>query len=259
MKRRRLGQHYLADPDVIQRMVSAAKLKKTESVVEIGTGEGALTQKLAGLCAKLNGYEVDPDNYRKTLAKVGGARVFIHLGDGFSERPRFDVLVSSLPYSRSQDFVEWISQVEYGRAVVLLQEDFVRKILSSPGSKDYRAVSAISQISSRISELGRVKTDAFRPPPKVSSLMVVLRPGVRLSAGEISNVKRLFSLRRREVSSVLAQFGLPEGGASFGKRRVYSLSPAEVYEICRIAPVERDLSHCSRAVAWSQKAFRWRL
>ncbi|HME19602.1 MAG TPA: rRNA adenine dimethyltransferase family protein [Nitrososphaerales archaeon] len=236
MKRHRLGQHYLTDESVVQRMIAAASVRRTESVVEIGTGEGALTQKLAGLCARLDGYEVDRDNYEKTLAKAGGAGVFVHLADGFSEKPTFDVLVSSLPYSRSQDFVEWISQVQYDRAVVLLQEDFVRKVLSPPGERDYRAVSAIAQISSDIEELGPVRRDAFRPPPRVDSLMVAVRPKVRLSEREISNIKRLFSLRRREVSSALAQLGFPSAVSQYGKRRVYSLSPPEVHEICRGTP-----------------------
>ena len=232
MKRHSLGQHYLIDPDVIRLMISVAMVKKTESVVEIGTGEGVLTQRLAGSCARLDGYEVDPDNYKKTLGKVRGTEVHIHHADGFSERRKFDVLVSSLPYSRSQDFVEWISQVEYNRGVVLLQEDFVRKILSPPGDRDYRAVSAIAQISSEFRNLARVGRDAFQPPPRVSSALVAVRPKIRLPDEEISSIKKLFSLRRRRVSSALAQFGLRRAGERFGRRRVYSLGPAEVHEIC---------------------------
>ncbi|HYC11238.1 MAG TPA: rRNA adenine N-6-methyltransferase family protein [Nitrososphaerales archaeon] len=242
MKRHSLGQHYLIDPDAIRLMISAAMVKETESVVEIGTGEGVLTQRLAGMCARLDGYEVDPDNYKKTLARSRGTRVRMHRVDAFSERPKFDVLVSSLPYSRSQDFVEWISQVEYNRAVVLLQEDFVRKVLSPPGSRDYRAVSAIAQISSGIRRLARVRRDAFSPPPRVNSVLVDVRPKLRLSEGEISNIKKLFSLRRREVSSALAQFGLQPLADDFGRRRVYSLAPGEVHEICRTASLARDLS-----------------
>ena len=253
MKRHALGQHYLTDPDVVDRMISAAKVGKDESVVEIGTGEGALTQRLAGLCARLDGYEVDRENYEKTVARVAGANAFIHLADGFSPRKAFDVLVSSLPYSRSQDFVEWISQARYDRAVVLLQEDFVRKVMAPPGDRDYRAVSATAQISSEIEVLGRVSRDAFRPPPRVNSLMVAVRPKVRLSGREVSNIKELFSLRRREVSSALAHFGLRGEGASYQRRRVYSLAPAEVHEICG-GRAARDLSSRRKAAAWSPKA-----
>lgn len=232
MKRRDLGQHYLADPDVVQRMIDVAGIKRHESVVEIGTGKGVLTEKIACLGSRFDGYEIDPANYRETLRRLRGTKASIHLADAFEERPEFDVLVSSLPYSRSLDFIEWISQPEYDRAVVLLQEDFVRKVLSPPGSRDYRAVAAIAQISSELTVVGRVGRGAFQPPPKVGSALVRIRPRVRLTEKQISKVKHLFSLRRREVTSVLSQFALGRDGIDYGRRRVYSLSPEEVYLLC---------------------------
>ncbi len=212
-------------------MVAAAELDGSESVLEIGTGRGVLTEMLAGACSSLLGYEVDPANYRETLARVKGRNVSVRLADAFKERPRFDVLVASLPYSRSLDFVEWISQVEYLRGVVLLQEDFVRKVLSPPGSRDYRAVSAICQVSSTIRVLERVGRSAFRPQPRVSSVIVSVKPKVRLTRAQVLSVKRLFSLRRREVSSALALLGFPDR-RGYGRLRVMSLSPQEVFEIC---------------------------
>jgi 16S rRNA A1518/A1519 N6-dimethyltransferase RsmA/KsgA/DIM1 with predicted DNA glycosylase/AP lyase activity len=223
-------------------MIDSAGILPTESVVEIGTGKGTLTRELAGLCSRLDGYEVDRENYRQTLLKARGSNVFIHLADAFEERRDFDVLVSSLPYSRSQDFIEWISQVKYDRAVVLLQEDFVRKVLSPPGSRDYRAVSAIAQISSEMEEICRVGSSAFQPPPKVSSRLVIMKPKIRLTEEQISIIKKLFSLRRRTVSFVLARFALPGGAEECGGRRFYSLTPEEVYEICQRKGSERDLS-----------------
>jgi 16S rRNA A1518/A1519 N6-dimethyltransferase RsmA/KsgA/DIM1 with predicted DNA glycosylase/AP lyase activity len=233
MKRRVLGQHYLVDSTVIERMIEAAELKPTDSVVEIGTGKGALTEKLAGHCLKLDGYEVDPGNYRATLSRLGGANAHIHLMDGFQRLSPFGVLVSSLPYSRSRDFIEWISRVEYQRGVVLLQEDFVKKVLSKPGARDYRAVAAITQISSEVKEITRVGRNAFDPPPKVNSMIVFIRPRRRLLEGEISNVKKLFSLRRRRVSTALRILGFRTEFKDYGSRRVSSLLPVEVYEICR--------------------------
>jgi 16S rRNA (adenine1518-N6/adenine1519-N6)-dimethyltransferase len=222
-------------------MIVAAGILPTEHVVEIGTGKGTLTKELAGLCSRLDGYEVDRENYLETLSKVHGSKAFIHLADAFEERPDFDVLVSSLPYSRSQDFIEWISQAKYDRAVVLLQEDFVRKILSPPGTRNYRAVSAIAQISSEMKEVGRVNSSAFQPPPRVGSQLIVLRPKTRLTEEQVSVVKKLFSLRRRKVSSVLARLVPPGGAEECEGRRVYSLTPEEVYEICQRRAPARDL------------------
>jgi 16S rRNA (adenine1518-N6/adenine1519-N6)-dimethyltransferase len=232
MKRRNLGQHYLADPEVLQEIIGAAAIRPWERVLEIGTGRGILTKELAGLGSTFEGYEVDRGNYEKTLAALKGTKARVHLGDAFEQAPRFDVLVASLPYSRSASFIGWLSTLEYSRAVVLLQEDFVRKILSAPGTRQYRAVSALAQMSSEVEVLRRVGRGSFSPPPKVSSLLVSIRPRARISEEEVSKVKRLFSLRRREVASVLAELGMAAAGDEYGRRRVYSLRPDEVRKLC---------------------------
>ncbi len=232
MKRRRLGQHYLVDPSVVSEMVAAARIGQYDRVLEIGTGKGTLTKELAGLGASLEGFEVDPQNYSETLASVGGKGVRLHQADAFREWPGFDILVSSLPYSRSASFVEWLSQIEFRKAVVLLQVDFVNKILAEPGSRDYRAVSTISQISSEVKTLMRVERASFSPPPKVGSMLVSIEPRRRLSKNEVARIKTVFSLRRRKVDSALNKLGINGKGKEYGSRRVYSLVPEEVLEIC---------------------------
>lgn len=230
MKRRSLGQHYLIDPSVVRRLVSLAGLTGSERVLEIGTGKGVLTKELAKETSQLEGYEVDEENLRATRANVGDLKVKLHLADAFQERPRFDVLVASLPYSRSSTFVEWVSQLLYDRAVVLLQEDFVKKVMAQPGQRDYRAISVIAQASSDIRQVGRVPRSSFSPQPKVNSVVVTLKPKRRLTVREIGAVKRLFALRRRQVGAVLAKFGgtAPEGLA---RKRVFALSPDQALDL----------------------------
>lgn len=232
MSRRRLGQHYLNDGEVVRRIVAAAKIQPSERVLEIGTGRGALTGQLAALGRSFEGYEVDRENYVRTLEGLTRKGAKVHLRDAFRERPEFDVLVASLPYSKSSKFIDWVSQVDYVRGIVLLQEDFVAKVLAEPGTRDYRGVSALAQISSDIKTLFKVGRSSFSPPPRVNSVVVAFKPRQRLSKTEISRVKRLFSLRRREVVSALTKLGMPGGKEAFGKRRVYSLQPEEVMLIC---------------------------
>ncbi len=232
MKRRKLGQHYLIDQKVIRRIVEAAGILPHERVLEIGTGQGALTKELVGLGGAFEGFEVDKENYEKTLAVIGEESARIHMDDVFLQQPDFDVLVASLPYSRSATFIEWLSGIEYDRAVVLLQKEFVKKILAIPGTRDYRAVSALAQISSEVRVLGRVGRASFSPPPKVSSLLVSVRPKLRISESEVSNVKRLFSLRRREVASALTKLAIVRRKEDYGRRRIYSLKPEEVHRLC---------------------------
>jgi 16S rRNA (adenine1518-N6/adenine1519-N6)-dimethyltransferase len=231
MKRHRLGQHYLVDQDVIRRVVSLAGIGPSDQVLEIGTGRGALTKELAGLGASYLGYEVDRGNFDETSDLVRGTRARVVLADAFQERPDFDVLVSSLPYSESASFVKWLSGIGFRRAVVVLQEDFVRKITAPPGSRDYRGVSALSQICFDIKVLDRVPRAAFSPQPRVGSVVASFSPRHQIREAEVANVIRLFSLRRRLVDSALAELGM-RGVGSFGRRRVNSLRPDEVHLLC---------------------------
>jgi len=232
MKRQRLGQHYLIDPDVIRAMVGFAQIKPSEDVLEVGTGQGVLTKELAGAGKSLVGYEVDRENYDATMNTVRGMRVRIRLADAFEHKPEFDVLVSSLPYSESATFVQWLSGIRFDRAVVVLQEDFVRKIMAPPGDRDYRGVSALAQIAFEVEWLRSVNRRSFSPQPRVNSAIVRFTQKRLVSGAEVSSVVRLFSLRRKQVGSALASLGL-RVKADFGQRRVFSLLPEEVHELCR--------------------------
>ena len=236
MKRRRLGQHYLVDQEVIGRMVSLAAIGPKERVLEIGTGRGALTKELVGLGTSFVGYEVDRMNFEATLRAVRGTQGRILLADVFDEIPEFDVLVSSLPYSESATFVRWLSGVAFDRAIVLMQEDFVSKITSPPGTRDYRGISALAQLCFDVRTLGRVNRASFSPRPKVGSVIAVFVPRLLISRAEVSQIIRLFSLRRRLVDSALAELGMKREWR-FGQRRVYSLTPEEVHLLCLPAGV----------------------
>lgn len=229
MRRRRLGQHYLVDQAVVKRLVSLARIQTGEKVVEIGTGKGALTKELCRVAPEVEGYEVDKENLEATKEAVRSGKVKLHLVDAFRETPRFDVLVSSLPYSKSSSFIEWISRMSYDRAVVLLQEDFVKKIVAPPGHRDYRAISVIAQASTDVAVLGKVQRSAFSPQPRVDTVIVSLKPRRRLTERQIEGIKHIFALRRRTVAAVLGKQATNVGHV--WEKRVYSLRPQEVLEL----------------------------
>jgi 16S rRNA A1518/A1519 N6-dimethyltransferase RsmA/KsgA/DIM1 with predicted DNA glycosylase/AP lyase activity len=230
MKRRRLGQHYLVDDTVADALVARGGIVRGDMVVEIGAGRGVLTTKLMEVGAKLVSYEVDEENMEQVRGLVGGdRRVELRLADAFGERPRFDVLVTSLPYSESSRFVEWLATMSYRTASVLLQDDFAEKILAPPGDRSYRGISVIAQMSATITLGPRVGRDAFDPPPKVASRMVTLLHRRTLTEPQVALTKKMFGLRRRRLSAVSRTLGLPEAG--LGDVRVFGLSPEQVYEL----------------------------
>ncbi len=232
MRRRRLGQHYLVSGSAVRQIVDAASIQSGERVLEIGTGEGVLTLELARVADHLEAYEIDRQNYEITKGLVG-PKVELRLGDAFLARPKFDVLVSSLPYSESSVFVEWLSMSNYDRAVVVLQEDFAKKITAPAGTEAYRAVSVLAQLSSNITLRDKLNREAFDPPPRVASRIALFEYKQRLTPEEVALVKKIFGLRRRELGSVLQTLGVPGLEENYRSRRVFSLLPEEVNRIIR--------------------------
>jgi 16S rRNA A1518/A1519 N6-dimethyltransferase RsmA/KsgA/DIM1 with predicted DNA glycosylase/AP lyase activity len=203
-----LGQHYLIDPSVVTEMIGLAAVQKGERVIEIGTGRGALTRELVGLTANLEGYEIDKESYEELQRELAGTSLILHNEDAFESSPEFDVLLSSLPYSESSNFIGWLSQRRYDRAVVLLQRDFATKIAALPGSPEYRAVSVISQASARVEIVSSVGRGSFDPPPRVNSCLVTMWWRKTLRKAETAMIKRIFSQKRRTVRAALKSLGL---------------------------------------------------
>jgi 16S rRNA (adenine1518-N6/adenine1519-N6)-dimethyltransferase len=218
----------LVDPAMIDLITNTSGIRPGERVLEIGTGKGALTRKLAELSPHLEAFELDEANFMATKG-LGIRGLKLHPGDAFAASPDFDVLVSSLPYSESSNFVEWLSERDYARAVVVLQKDFVEKLVATPGEKRYRAVSVISQISSLTRIVREVGRDSFSPPPKVISVVAEMKPRTKLSQAQMQLIKLLFSQRRRKLSVALKKLNLGDGLVSpdLLAKRVQELTPRE--------------------------------
>ncbi len=230
MKRKALGQHYLIDQSIVKRIVDIASIENHESLLEIGCGKGAITKEILSRGFNLVGYEIDRDNYNYLLREFTSKNFKLFLGDAFQSDLKFDVLISSIPYSQSSRFVEWLCRRKYKRAVVVLQSDFVDKLTAEPGSKLYRAISVVTQICCMIRSEFEVPKDAFFPTPRVGSRVVTLFYRRKLSREEIIFIKRLFSYRKKKVNTALRSLGCATGN-DFADRRVFSLSPEEIFDI----------------------------
>jgi 16S rRNA (adenine1518-N6/adenine1519-N6)-dimethyltransferase len=241
-----LGQHYLVDRSVVRAMVDLAAIDPGERVLEIGTGRGALTRELVAMTASLEGYEVDRESYEGLRQELGPS-LGLHNEDAFEASPVFDVLLSSLPYSESSRFVEWLSGRRYDRAVVLLQSDFAMKITAEPGSPGYRAVSVISQASAEVEILSAVRRQSFSPPPRVNSCLVRMRWRRTLAPQEVAMIKRIFSQKRRTVRTALKNLGFapPPSAPATDENvplqcRVNSLRPQSVLALVGLLSREKE-------------------
>lgn len=247
MKRRRLGQHLLANPKLLNTIVDCAQLQGKDVVFEIGAGTGELTERLCGVAAKVYAAEIDPTLYRKAEERLSR---FTNLQlmniDGFEFTAEFDVFVSNLPYSESSHFIEWLATKKYRRAVVMLQREFVDKVTSKPGIRNYRAISALAQAIFHIKRIAKVGRSSFRPRPKVYSTLIIIEPKSKtpVNLGVQRALKKLFSFRGRILSSALRQLTKREGVPyaptlfqAFSKellaKRIQNLIPSEALLIAQ--------------------------
>ena len=226
----RLGQHFLADRSVLEQIIQACNLRKTETVCEAGAGTGVLTRELCSRAGRVVSYEVDRELFsRAKLMEIPNLELVNR--DLFREKDiEFDVFVSNLPYSKSRDAFEWLAVRKFDRAIVMVQKEFAEKLLASPGEKNYRAITAIASYCFAIKPLFDVGADAFEPRPKVESTVLKVT-SVNIATGrQIRNANLLFSKRNRKASTVAAKMGV---SADFGQRRICQLEPAEIMELAR--------------------------
>jgi 16S rRNA (adenine1518-N6/adenine1519-N6)-dimethyltransferase len=224
-KTQALGQHFLADRRVLDRIVDAADIGSDEIVCEAGTGNGVLTRELCTCARQVLSYEVDKSLFRKAQS-LGLENLQLVNADLFKVRDiKFDVFCSNLPYSKSRDALQWLATKKFNRAIVMVQQEFADKLAARPGDENYRAISAICSHCFKIEQLFAVGPEAFEPPPRVNSAVLRLVPVNVATASLIAKINRLFSQRNKKASSVAAKMGAT---ADFGNLRVDQLEPGQL-------------------------------
>jgi 16S rRNA (adenine1518-N6/adenine1519-N6)-dimethyltransferase len=183
--RKRFGQNFLHDAGVIHRILRAINGREGERLLEIGPGQGALTEGLLSSGAKLDVIELDQDLIPLLKLKFGlNPQFTLHQGDAL----KFDFaklvtgeklrVVGNLPYNISTplifhllDHADIISDMHF-----MLQKEVVERLAAEPGGGDWGRLSIMVQYHCRVEHLFNVGPGAFNPPPKVDSAIVRLVP-----------------------------------------------------------------------------------
>lgn len=181
-----LGQNFLQDASVIQRIVEALDLKRDEVVVEIGPGQGALTKILLLTGAKVAAVEFDRDLLETLNTKFSAFSNFelIHadaLQFDFSsvcQQGKTIKLAANLPYNISTPILQRLIEEKdlFNCLVLMFQREVVERITAKPGSSERGFLTVITENSFDIEYLFHVPPEAFRPVPKVWSSVVRLTP-----------------------------------------------------------------------------------
>lgn len=224
-----LGQHMLVDRRVLARIVAAAQIGKGETVLEAGTGQGTLTAELCKAAKRVVSYEVDKKLYQQAKAQLQFTNLELVNADLFKAKGmRFDVFASNLPYSRSRDAFEWLAVQKFGRAIVMVQEEFADKLAARPGNGNYRAISALVAHCFVIEKLFNVGRQSFEPQPKVESVVIRIIPVNTVTKETVKSLNLLFSKRNKKASTVAARAGIK---TDFGKKRIDQLAPNDLIKM----------------------------
>ncbi len=215
-----LGQHFLHQRSVIDRIIHAFNPRLHETVVEIGPGTGALTFLLAPRVSVLHVIELD--QRLASLLRDQADRhpqLVIHQADALrfdfcQLAPRSDNpirVIGNLPYNISTPLIFWLLTQSHciEDMCVMLQREVAQRVRASPGTKDYGRLSVMVQQQCATQRLMTVAPGAFSPPPKVESEVVLLRPYRDTpypvsSHDEFCNIVRTaFQQRRKTLKNAL--------------------------------------------------------
>ncbi len=219
-----LGQHFLHERGVVDKLVLAIDPRPGDRIVEIGPGQGALTFPLLDRHGALTAIEFDRDLLEPlaAAAKTHGELTLIHAdvmnidfsalaGDTPTDDGRIR-LVGNLPYNLSSPIL--FHALDHAAAVrdmhFMLQKEVVDRMAAGPGSKVYGRLSVMLQAYCTVTALFKVPPGAFRPPPKVDSAVVRLVPhppgqvGIADPRRFADIVRAAFGQRRKTLRNALS-------------------------------------------------------
>jgi 16S rRNA (adenine1518-N6/adenine1519-N6)-dimethyltransferase len=241
----RLGQNFLADPNLLDAIVRDAGLRPDAVVLEVGAGEGVLTGRLAAAAAHVHSIEIDRGLEPALAAVAVLPNVDLHWGDAMridldELEPAPTAMVANLPYSVATPLI--LRTIERLPSLtiwtVMVQREIADRLRAAPGSRTYGSPSVVAQLACEVELVRKVDPAVFRPRPRVDSAILRLRrTGPAADPATRALVRAAFAHRRKSLARSL------EHG------RAGSLAPA------RAALAELGLAEDARAEALYPQQF----
>ena len=213
--KRRLGQHFLADPRILARIADALSAGRSDTVLEIGPGAGSLTAALVERAGRVVAIEKDRDLIGPLQERVPHAEVIegdaLDLSWNELVQPPF-LLTGNIPYNITSSLLEKALQPPLPeRVVFLIQKEVAERVTASAGTSQYGALTVGIQVVAQAERLFTVPAGAFHPRPKVDSAVVRLTP--RAAPAVPPEMRRsfrtlvvgLFGFRRKQLVRALRE------------------------------------------------------
>ncbi|OGW61324.1 MAG: hypothetical protein A2V83_00360 [Nitrospirae bacterium RBG_16_64_22] len=232
-----LGQHFLTDPNILRKIVDAARLSTSDTVLEIGPGRGDLTRHIARAAGTVFAVEFDRRLIPSLQSDLGGlTNVHLVRGDAltfpFHRLPAGTAAVANLPYNVAVPILMRLveERARFSRLVLMFQKEVADRITASPGTKDYGSLTLAVQYAMDAEILFKIAPGAFSPPPKVDSAVVRLAPlsaprvKVRNERFLFSVIRAAFGQRRKTLRNALRSIADADSLSAGGKHADIDLS-----------------------------------
>jgi len=244
--KKHLGQNFVVNNEILQRMSLYAAVGRSDVVLEIGAGFGFLTRLLAQKSRKVIAVEADTRLVKVLRNELDGLDN-IELIEGNILKvtiPPFNKMVSNPPFSISSPLLFWLLNRTFDCAVLTLQKEFARRLDAPIGSKSYGSLTVFTAYRGEVELLAPVPNEAFYPPPGVDVVIVTLKsrrvPLFKVKDEKVFDevVRTLFTQRNRKVRNAVLPF-LHERGLKgvtavkradflpFNNNRVRELTPED--------------------------------
>ena len=233
-----LGQNFLEDGNIAKKIVNSSNIKGSDKVLEIGPGLGILTDFIVERAGKTILIEKDKSLISYLEGRYSNDNINIIQGDVLEvEIPKFDMVVSNLPFSISSPVTFKLLKCDFKMGTLTYQKQFADRMIAEVGEEEYSRLSVMVSISAKVEKLFDISRGSFFPPPKVDATVIRLipsKPDFDLKNKEIFSkvVKELFNYRRKKIKNAL-EIGLDVKieNVPFGGKRVGNISPEQINEI----------------------------
>jgi len=226
--KKKWGQHFLRNRGAVMRIVEAVEPEADDIVVEIGPGEGVLTEKLAELPNALVAVEIDPELSERLRVQFGDRITLVNEDAIDAPLPAQPYrAVGNLPYNAGTPILRRVvADLNCRRAVFMLQKEVADRLVAKPGDEAYGYLTLFVRLYASARIVMTLEPKSFYPPPKVRSAVVVLDPDRKPFVSEdlIALISASFRMRRKklvnnlldlwtreEIVAAMASSGIDEG------------------------------------------------
>lgn len=222
----------MIDNALIKRICDLAKIENSV-VLEIGAGTGNLTNELLARAKFVYAVEKNP-RFIKILTEKFSTKnniEIIHADALKLDFPKFDNIVSNMPYEISRPVTIKILKHPCKSSTILYQKEFAEKLAAKPGDENYRAISVMAQSAAKVEIIEDVPPSAFEPQPNVWSSVVRIKPFSVLSPEYVKFVNQIFSQRNKKLKNTVSS--APE---ELSGLRPWEIPPEEIRSLFESLP-----------------------